>query len=168
MPGHSKAQSETFRLANPQYWFNAFLFYILQPLRTIHSLFEPVTPFTQEKTHKSRSRGSPILCLWWFTQSEASPHYRQTAVNSHRKPALQLLKRCDVTSHGDDVQGVFPCPSVNLTPSPTGRRLFDGGEVHWSLGLECWPWFIFITNTELKFFVSDRRCFSGRNVMKSQ
>ena len=92
--------------------------------------------------------------------------------NSHRKPALRLLKRRDGTRHDVDVcvfsRGFPGFSPVNQNPT----EVVFQANVYWSLGPEGWTSerFFFIINTRWVkvFFASNRRCLSGRNVTRSR
>ena len=107
-----------------------------------------VAPFTQEKTHKSRSHRAPIFRRGWFTQSETDPPYRRSTVNSHWKPALWLF--CEGGSP------VSPCQFDSLTRRTEAVFL---RKFH----LSPLRWLFFITNTQwVQVFCRWRTLFFGQ------
>ena len=72
------------------------------------SLSQPLALFTQ-RLHKIS--GAVVRQFSADGDSHRAKHRRLSASNSHRKPALLLLKRRDGTCHVDDV-GVPPVQTV--------------------------------------------------------
>ena len=142
----------------------------VQPVRAISLTYElPLTPFTQEETHKCWSSSSPILCRWWFNTERSI-----SALKTNRREFTQKAgaaaptevwrytswwwRRC--------VFKVFPqYPPVILTPSLAGMEAIFWGKVHWSLCPDGWlsQWFVFITITQwVKVFWRWQMLFFGQ------
>ena len=74
-----------------------------------------VTVYCQSSPHYLRSGGLPILCQWWFTQSEASETFTQGEGADDWRRILTCKRQCERGYCLMLSSGNWKCPNM-LTP----------------------------------------------------